>query len=64
MSFSTTILAVIVQILAVTLPKMGVEVGTEALTQTVSTLAVIGAGVWVWIQRAKRGDVSALGRRL
>jgi uncharacterized metal-binding protein len=64
MSFSTTILAVVIQLLAVALPKIGVNIGTEELTQTVSTLAVIGAGLWIWIQRAKKGDITPLGKRL
>lgn len=60
---STTIIAVIVQLLAVLLPKIGIEVGSEALTTTVSTLAVVGSGVWIWVQRVKKGDVTTIGVR-
>lgn len=60
---STTIIAVIVQILAVGLPYIGISVGTEELTTTATTLVVVGTGIWIWIQRVSKKDVDALGRR-
>jgi hypothetical protein len=60
---STTYLAVIVNVLSVILPKLGVEVGSEALTTTLQTLVVIGSGFWVLLQRYQRGDVTVLGVR-
>lgn len=61
---STTITAVIVQLLVIALPLIGIDVGTEALTTTVQTIAVIGSGLWIWKERVARGDVSATGARL
>ncbi len=60
---STTILAVVVNLLAVILPLLGVHLGTEKIEVTVQTLAAIGTGAWIWYQRVKRGDVNALGFR-
>lgn len=60
---STTIIAVIVNLLAAILPKIGVQVGTEALTSTIQTLVLIVSGLWVWYQRVQKGDVSPLGLR-
>jgi drug/metabolite transporter (DMT)-like permease len=60
---STTIVAVLVQLLALGLPQIGVTVGTDSLTNALTTLLVVVSGVWIWIERVRRGDVSALGRR-
>ena len=60
---STTILAVIVNLLTVGLPYIGVTVGDVALTTTVQTIVAVLTGLWIWIQRTKRGDVNAMGMR-
>ena len=60
---STTILAAAINILATVLPMLGVNIGTEALTTTVATLATIGTALWIWYRRATTGDVDLLGRR-
>lgn len=61
MKFSTTISAVVINLLAVILPLMGVTVGSDALTTTVQTVIAIGTGLWIWVARVKKGDVNILG---
>lgn len=63
MNRSTTIIAVVVQLLAVLLPLIGIEVGTEQLTTTAQTIVVIGSGLWIWKERVARGDVTFAGKR-
>lgn len=60
---STTISAVIINLLATVLPLLGVTVGTESLTTTLQTLVAIATGVWIWYQRVQRGDVNVAGVR-
>ena len=60
---STSILAVITQLLVVVLPLLGINVGSEALTTTIQTIVVVGAGLWVWKERVARGDVNVFGVR-
>lgn len=42
---------------------LGINVGSEALTTTLSTLVVIGTGAWIWYKRVSAGDVNAFGVR-
>lgn len=58
---SQTIIAVVVQLLAIALPKLGITVGSEELTNAVSTILVILSGIWIWYRRTKVGDVNAIG---
>jgi hypothetical protein len=60
---STTISAVIINLLSVLLPKVGVQVGSDELTVTIQTLVAVATGLWIWVERVKRGDVTPLGRR-
>jgi len=60
---STTISAVLVNILVMALPWVGVSIGDAALTTTVQTIIAILTGLWIWRERVKRGDVSAIGLR-
>lgn len=62
--YSTTYIATFVVILAQVLPLMGIDVGTEALTTTAQTIATVLAGLWVLVERYKRGDVSLGGFRV
>lgn len=62
--FSTTYTAVLVMVLAQVLPKIGVNVGNDELTTTVSVLASVVAGVWVLVQRYKAGGINVFGKRL
>lgn len=60
---SQTYIAVIVGFLSTVLPKLGVTVGTEELTQTISTVVTIGATIWALWGRYRAGGISALGFR-
>ncbi len=60
---STTIAAVIVNLLATILPILGISVGTEQLTTTIQVLVAIGTGLWIWKQRVAVGDVNGFGMR-
>lgn len=61
---SQTMLAVFISLLAEALPRIGVNLGNDALTTTVQTLLVIGAAIWIWVRRVQTGDVNAFGKRL
>ena len=66
---STTIIAVLVNLVITLLPLIGVEIGSEAMETTVQTITAIATGVWIWIQRTRlqevpiggESDVNALG---
>lgn len=60
---STTIIAVIVNLLAIILPLFGVTIGSDALTTTVQTIFAIGSGLWIWKERVSRGDITVAGIR-
>lgn len=60
---STTIASVFVMLASQLLPMIGIEVGSEQLTQTISTLVTIIAGLIIWYRRVSAGDVTASGRR-
>lgn len=61
---SQTVLAVFISLLAEMLPRIGVNLGNDALTTTVQTLLVVGAAIWIWIRRVQSGDVNAFGKRV
>ena len=58
---STTITSALISILAVVLPLLGIQVGSEALTTTIQTILVVASGLWVYKERLGRGDVNFLG---
>lgn len=60
---STTISAVIINLLVMILPLIGVTVGSEQLTNAVQVIVAIATGVWIWYMRVQRGDVTPLGLR-
>lgn len=43
------------------LPRIGINIGNEALTTTIQTLAVIGAALWIWFRRHQAGDINIVG---
>lgn len=63
MNYSTTYIAVIVNILSVLLPKIGVEIGTDSLTTTVQTVITIATGLWILFKRYQQGDITPLGKK-
>jgi hypothetical protein len=60
---STTIISVIINLLAMVLPLLGISVGTDQLTTTIQVLVAIGTGLWIWKERVKKGDVNIAGLR-
>lgn len=60
---STTITALAINLLATILPMLGIQIGTDQLTTTVSTLAAIGTALFLWYKRVTRGDVNIAGMR-
>lgn len=61
---SQTYIAVLVMVLAQVLPKIGVDLGSDALTTTVSVLATIGAALWALVRRYQAGGITKLGQRV
>lgn len=64
MPISQTFLAVFVMVLSNVLPKLGVTVGDEALTTTVSVLLTVGAALWALVRRYQAGGVNMVGKRV
>jgi len=60
---STTIIAVVVQLLSIGLPSLGITVGSEELTSAIQTLAIVASGLWIWFKRVQVGDVNLAGLR-
>ena len=60
---SQTIISTIIIILSTLLPKIGVEVGNDALTTTITTLVTLGAAAWIWIRRYQQRDIKVSGVR-
>ena len=60
---STTIGAIILNLLVVGLPYLGITVGDAALTTTIQTLVAVATGLWVWYQRTlpRKSEVGAFG---
>lgn len=45
------------------LPKMGVNIGGEELTATVSNMALILGGLYALYRRYRRGDITVFGAK-
>lgn len=63
MSYSKEYIAVIVNVLAFLLPKMGIIIGSDSLTTTVTTIATLASGIYLLYKRYTRGGVNLLGFR-
>lgn len=61
--YSTTYVAVIVNLLSFALPHLGISVGSEQLTTTIQTLITLGTGIWILIERYRKGGVTVSGFR-
>ena len=61
---STTISAVIINLLVMVLPFFGISIGEDALMGTIQTVTAVVTGLWIWNERRKRGDVNILGLRI
>lgn len=58
---STTIIAVIINLLSMLLPLVGVQIGTDALTNAVQVVVAVGTGLWIYFRRVQQGDVTLAG---
>ena len=61
---SQTIVSVFVILLSQLLPLINVNIGSDELTNVISTLVAIGAGIWIWVRRYQAGDVTAAGKKI
>ncbi len=60
---STTYIAVIIGILAQVLPMLGIQVGTEQLTNATQVIVTIVTGLWVLKNRYQLGGITLAGVR-
>lgn len=60
---SQTYIAIVVMVLSQLLPKWGIVLESEALTTTVSTVALLLGAVWALYRRYRAGGISTLGLR-
>ena len=60
---SQTYISVVVMLLGTFLPKLGVTIGSDALTTTIQTIVVIGGAIWALVRRYQAGNVTVLGVR-
>lgn len=60
---STTIASVFILLASQLFPLIGIEIGSEELTNLVSTIVAIGTGIYLWYKRVKVGDVKVSGAR-
>lgn len=58
---SQTFIAGFVILAAQILKLLGVDIGSEALTTTVTTLVTIGSVIWMLVRRHQAGGVTAVG---
>lgn len=63
-TMSKTVISSAVAILVSLLPLIGVNVGSEQLTEAVQTIIVVVSGVVIWFERVRKGDVSVVGKRV
>lgn len=61
---SQTYIGIYVMMASAILPHLGVTIGTDQLTTTVSVLCTIAGAVWAAIGRHRLGGVSILGIRV
>ncbi len=60
---SNIIVATFINLAVTVLPLIGVDVGSEQLTNTIQTVVAILTGIWIWIRRVQMGDVNVAGIR-
>lgn len=60
--FSPTYISAVVAVVVNILSLLGINVGTDALTTTATTIVTIVAGLVILFRRWSKGDVSMVGR--
>lgn len=61
---STTIFALIVNLIGTGLPYIGLEdITNEHLTITLNVLLAVGSALFLWLKRYAAGDITIVGAR-
>jgi hypothetical protein len=60
---SSTYVGILVMALSMFLPKLGVQIDNDALTNTIAVLFTIAGAIWAARGRYRLGGVNALGLR-
>lgn len=61
---SQTYVGILVSLLGTfVIPRLGVDIGNDALTTTVSVLLTIGGALWALLRRYQAGGVNLAGLR-
>ena len=63
MQISQTYVAVAVTLFAPLLPQLGLNIGNDELTTTITTLVAFAGAIWALIRRYQAGGVTVLGTR-
>lgn len=61
--YSPTYLSAVIVVLSQILPLVGINVGSEALTTTISTIVAIVAGIVIAFRKYSEGNINAMGKR-
>ena len=51
----------IVGVLMFILPRFGIEIANEELTQAIGAILTLGGLIWGWFHRYNKGDVTLAG---
>lgn len=62
-NYSITFVGILVMLLTKVLEAAGVEIGTEELTMTITTLVTLGGGLLALYGRWRKGDVNVFGMK-
>lgn len=60
---SQVYVGILVSVVASLLPKLGVNIGNDALTTTITTLVTLGGAFWALLARYRMGGVTLAGIR-
>ncbi len=58
---SSTVVAVILNILVMVLPRIGVTLGTDQLTSAIQVVVAIIGGAWIWFTHVQSGNLTFFG---
>lgn len=61
---SQTYIASAVMIVVNVLSLLGVDVGSEQMTTTLTTIITVLSGLWIMWRRFRSGDINALGKKV
>jgi hypothetical protein len=61
---SQTVIVVAIQLLVTLLPLIGINLGTEQLTNFVQVFVYIVGGLWIYVRRLQAGGINLVGKRI